>query len=86
VVLLDLMLPGLNGADVCRELRADERTRSIPVLLMSAKFDESNRAVGRASGADDTIPKPFSNKALLARVRALLASGTPARFDAPAVP
>ncbi len=72
VVLLDLMLPGMNGLDVCRELRAGERTRDIPIIMITAKSEETDQVVGYSLGADDYVPKPFTNKVLLAKVKALL--------------
>lgn len=67
VVLLDLMLPGKSGLDVCRELRT--RT-DVPILMVTARGEEADRVVGLEGGADDYIPKPFSSRELLARVRA----------------
>jgi two-component system phosphate regulon response regulator PhoB len=72
VILLDLMLPGMNGLDVCRELRSGERTREIPIIMMTAKTEETDQVVGYSMGADDYVPKPFSNKVLLHKVKALL--------------
>ena len=72
VVLLDVMLPGMNGLDVCRELRAGDRTRDIPVIMITAKTEETDQVVGYSLGADDYVGKPFSNKVLLAKVKALL--------------
>jgi two-component system alkaline phosphatase synthesis response regulator PhoP len=72
VVLVDLMLPGLDGLEVCRRLRADSRTASIPLIMLTAKSGESDRVVGLELGADDYITKPFSTRELTARVRALL--------------
>ncbi len=72
VILLDIMLPGMNGLDVCRELRAGERTRDIPIIMMTAKTEETDQVVGYSLGADDYVPKPFSNKVLLHKVKALL--------------
>lgn len=72
VILLDIMLPGMDGFEVCRELRAGERTRDIPVIMMTAKSEETDQVVGYSLGADDYVPKPFSNKVLLAKVKALL--------------
>ena len=72
VVLVDLMLPGLDGLEVCRRLRADSRTASIPLIMLTAKSGESDRVVGLELGADDYITKPFSIRELTARVRALL--------------
>ncbi len=72
IVLLDLMLPGMNGLDVCRELRAGERTRDIPIIMITAKTEETDQIVGYSLGADDYVGKPFANKVLLAKVKALL--------------
>jgi two-component system phosphate regulon response regulator PhoB len=72
LVLLDLMLPGLDGLEVCRRLRAQDGTRGIPVLVLTAKSEESDVVVGLEMGADDYLTKPFSPRELLARVRALL--------------
>jgi len=72
VVLVDLMLPGLDGLEVCRRLRADSRTASIPLIMLTAKSGETDRVVGLELGADDYITKPFSVRELAARVRALL--------------
>jgi two-component system phosphate regulon response regulator PhoB len=72
VVLLDIMLPGMSGLDVCRELRAGERTRDIPIIMITAKTEETDQVVGYSLGADDYVGKPFSNKVLLAKVKALL--------------
>jgi two-component system phosphate regulon response regulator PhoB len=71
-VLLDIMLPGMNGLDVCRELRAGERTRDIPIIMITAKSEETDQVVGYSLGADDYVAKPFSNKILLHKVKALL--------------
>jgi two-component system, OmpR family, alkaline phosphatase synthesis response regulator PhoP len=72
LVLLDLMLPGLDGLEVCRAVRADEKTASIPIIIVTAKGEESDRIVGLELGADDYITKPFSPGEVVARVRALL--------------
>jgi two-component system, OmpR family, phosphate regulon response regulator PhoB len=71
LVLLDLMLPGLSGIDVCRELRSGERTRDIPIIILSAKAEETDQVVGFSLGADDYVTKPFSVKVLLQRIKAL---------------
>jgi two-component system phosphate regulon response regulator PhoB len=71
VILLDLMLPGLNGLDVCRELRAGERTRNVPIIMLTAKAEETDHVVGFSLGADDYVTKPFSVKVLLQRIKAL---------------
>jgi two-component system phosphate regulon response regulator PhoB len=75
LVLLDLMLPDLPGTEVCRRLRADERTRAVPVIMLTAKGDEIDRVVGFEVGADDYVVKPFSVRELLLRVRAVLRRG-----------
>jgi two-component system phosphate regulon response regulator PhoB len=72
VVLLDVMLPGADGLTVCRELRAGERTRDIPIIMITAKSEEADQIEGFAKGADDYVTKPFNNKILLQRVKALL--------------
>ncbi len=69
VVLLDLMLPGLDGLEVCKQLRARS---NIPVIMLTARGDEVDRVVGLEIGADDYVPKPFSPRELLARIRAVL--------------
>jgi len=71
-VVLDLMLPGLDGLQVCRAIRADANTAAIPIIMLTAKAEESDRIVGLELGADDYITKPFSPNEVVARVRALL--------------
>ena len=78
VVLLDLMLPDLPGTEVCRTLRANERTRRVPIVMLTAKTDEVDRVVGFEVGADDYVAKPFSLRELLLRVRAILRRAQPA--------
>ena len=72
LVLLDLMLPGLDGLEVCRRLRAQDSTRATPVLVLTAKSEEADVVIGLEMGADDYLTKPFSPRELLARVRALM--------------
>ncbi len=72
VVLLDLMLPGLDGIEVCRKLKSDAVTRPIPIIMVSAKGEESDVVLGLGIGADDYVTKPFSPKELIARVKAVL--------------
>ena len=72
LVLLDLMLPGIDGRDVCRIIRADQRLRHIPIIMLTAKSEEADVVAGLELGADDYITKPFSTSVLLARVKALL--------------
>ena len=75
LVLLDLLLPGLDGIEVCRKLKMDPITRSIPVIMVTAKGEESDIVLGLGVGADDYITKPFSPKELVARIRAVLRRG-----------
>jgi two-component system phosphate regulon response regulator PhoB len=72
LVILDLMLPGLDGIEICRELRANPATANTPVLMLTAKAEETDQVVGFAVGADDYVTKPFSVKVLLQRVKVLL--------------
>ncbi|HVB37032.1 MAG TPA: response regulator transcription factor, partial [Vicinamibacterales bacterium] len=72
LVVLDLMLPGMDGLEICRALRADPSVAAVPIIMLTAKAEESDRVVGLELGADDYIPKPFSPAELVARVRALL--------------
>ena len=72
LVVLDLMLPGRNGLDVCRSLRADPRTSGVPIIMLTARTDETDRIVGLELGGDDYVTKPFSPKELVARVGAVL--------------
>jgi len=75
LVLLDLMLPGLDGIEVCRRLKNDAMTRAIPVIMVTARGEESDVVLGLGIGADDYVTKPFSPKELLARVKAVLRRG-----------
>lgn len=72
LVVLDLMLPGRNGLDVCRSMRADPRTSAVPIIMLTAMIDETDRIVGLELGGDDYVTKPFSPKELVARVGAVL--------------
>ena len=81
LVLLDLMLPGENGFDFCRALRADARTRSLPVIMVTARGEDADVVAGLEVGADDYITKPFTPRVLLARVRAVLRRRTPEAGD-----
>jgi two-component system phosphate regulon response regulator PhoB len=78
LVLLDLMLPDLPGTEICRRLRAGERTRDLPVLMLTAKGEEIDRVVGFELGADDYMVKPFSVRELLLRIEAILRRARPA--------
>ncbi len=71
LILLDLMLPGVSGEAICRELRAGERTREIPIIILSAKSEETDQVVGYSLGADDYVCKPFSVKVLMQKIKAL---------------
>src|SRR5215471_10123471 len=72
LVLLDLMLPGIDGLDICRELRASPHTAGSAILMLTAKGEETDQVVGFAMGADDYVTKPFSVKVLLQRIKVLL--------------
>jgi len=72
LVLLDLMLPGLDGIEVCRRMRADEETARIPIIMVTAKAEETDAVIGLGVGADDYVRKPFGLRELVARVRTLL--------------
>ena len=71
-LVLDLMLPDGDGLDLCRELRAEPRTRQLPLLMLTARGEPMDRIVGLELGADDYLPKPFEPRELLARIKALL--------------
>ena len=71
-VILDLMLPGMSGLDVCRQLRSGERTKTVPILMLTARAEETDQVVGFTLGADDYVTKPFHTKVLLQRVKVLL--------------
>jgi DNA-binding response OmpR family regulator len=75
LILLDLMLPGLDGVTVCRAIRRDSVNASTPILMLTARREESDKVVGLDSGADDYLTKPFGVRELMARVRALLRRG-----------
>ncbi len=77
-LVLDLMLPDGDGLDLCRELRADARTRALPLLMLTARGEPMDRIVGLELGADDYLPKPFEPRELLARIKALLRRTAPA--------
>ena len=80
LVLLDWMLPGLSGIELCRRLRARPETHGLPVIMLTARGEEGDRVRGLATGADDYIVKPFSVPELLARVRALLRRAKPSHL------
>ena len=72
LVLLDLMLPGVDGLEVCRRLKRDPNTQGLPIVMLTAKGEEADIVTGLELGADDYIPKPFSPRVLIARLRAVL--------------
>lgn len=80
LVVLDWMLPGLSGIELCRRLRARQETKSLPIIMLTARGEESERVRGLATGADDYVVKPFSVPELLARVRSLLRRSKPERM------
>src|SRR5688572_27122743 len=79
LIVLDWMLPGLSGIELCRRLRARPETKALPIIMLTARGEESERVRGLATGADDYIVKPFSVPELIARVRALLRRASPER-------
>jgi two-component system phosphate regulon response regulator PhoB len=80
LVILDWMLPGVSGLEICRRLRAREATRTLPVIMVTARGEEAERVRGLSVGADDYVVKPFSVPELMARVRALLRRSRPERI------
>ena len=80
LIVLDWMLPGLSGIELCRRLRTRPETKSLPIIMLTARGEESERVRGLSTGADDYIVKPFSVPELLARVRALLRRAKPERM------
>lgn len=81
VVLLDWMLPGQSGPSLAKKLRADERTRDIPILMLTARGTESDKVTGLEAGADDYVTKPFSPRELMARIKAVLRRRSPQLTD-----
>jgi len=77
LILLDWMLPGQSGVDLARRLRADERTRDIPIIMLTARGEEQDKVTGLEVGADDYITKPFSPRELVARIKAVLRRRAP---------
>src|ERR1700685_2371684 len=77
ILLLDLMLPKLSGLDICKEIRRDTSLNRLPILMLTARGEEADRGVGLEMGADDYVTKPFSPRALVARVKALLRRAQP---------
>jgi two-component system phosphate regulon response regulator PhoB len=81
IVVLDLMLPGVDGLEVCRRLKGDPKTRNIPIVMLTAKGDEADVVTGLELGASDYVTKPFSPRVLTARIRAVLRRGGEAEDD-----
>ncbi len=81
VVLIDWMLPGMSGLTLARMLRQDERSRQVPMILLTARGDESDKVAGLEAGADDYVTKPFSPRELLARIKAVLRRRAPQSTD-----
>lgn len=81
LVLLDWMLPGISGIELAKRLRAEERTRAIPIIMLTARSDEADKVSGLEIGADDYITKPFSPRELVARIKALLRRRAPQVTD-----
>ena len=81
LILLDWMLPGSSGVELARRLRADQRTRNIPIIMLTARSDERDKVLGLEAGADDYITKPFSPRELMARIRAVLRRRAPQMSD-----
>ncbi len=81
LIILDWMLPGLSGIELCRRLRAGKTARSIPILILTARGEEQDRIRGLTVGADDYVVKPFSVPELMARARAILRRASPARIS-----
>ncbi len=85
LVILDLMLPELDGLSVCKQLRADQQTKSIPIIILTAKSEEADRVLGLEMGADDYVTKPFSPRELVARVRAVMRRSGKSNEDEPEI-
>ncbi len=85
LVILDLMLPGIDGLEVCKILKNDPNTSRIPILMLTAKGEDADIVTGLELGADDYVTKPFSINVLIARIRALLRAKAEAASDAPAI-
>jgi two-component system phosphate regulon response regulator PhoB len=83
LIILDWMLPGKSGVQFAKELRSNERTKALPILMLTAKSEESDKVLGLDSGADDYVTKPFSPKELIARVRAILRRQMPMEDTGP---
>jgi phosphate regulon transcriptional regulator PhoB len=82
LILLDIMIPQLNGWEVCRRLKQDPDTRGVPVIMLTGRVDEGDKVLGFELGADDYVTKPFSPRELIARIRAVIRRGRPAERKA----
>jgi two-component system alkaline phosphatase synthesis response regulator PhoP len=85
IIIVDLMLPGIDGLEVCRRLRSEARTSGIPIIMLTAKSGESDRIVGLELGADDYVTKPFSPRELAARIKAVLRRSMAAQTSQPSL-
>lgn len=83
LMLIDWMLPGMSGVALAKQLRQDERTRGIPIILLTARSEEQDKVVGLEAGADDYVTKPFSPRELIARIKAVLRRRAPQMTDDP---
>jgi two-component system alkaline phosphatase synthesis response regulator PhoP len=83
LIILDIMLPGLNGLDICRKVKSNQKTKHIPVIMISAKSEEIDVVLGLELGADDYVAKPFSVKILFSRIRAVLRRGKESDAEKP---
>jgi two-component system phosphate regulon response regulator PhoB len=83
LLLIDWMLPGMSGVSLARQLRQEERTRGIPIILLTARSEEADKIAGLEAGADDYVTKPFSPRELLARIKAVLRRRAPQMTDDP---
>src|SRR5580765_1919260 len=83
LLLIDWMLPGMSGVSLARQLRTEERTRQIPIIMLTARSEEADKIAGLEAGADDYLTKPFSPRELLARIKAVLRRRAPQMTDDP---
>lgn len=83
VILLDWMLPGMSGIDLCKRLRADNRYQPVPIIMLTARGEERDKVTGLDTGADDYITKPFSPRELVSRIRAVLRRRAPQMTEEP---
>jgi two-component system phosphate regulon response regulator PhoB len=81
LIILDIMLPVIDGFEVCRTLKSDDKTSQIPIIILSAKSQETDKVVGLELGADDYVTKPFSPRELIARIRAIMRRGAERKLN-----